>query len=250
MTPRIRQIVLAAHDLETIVSDLTNILGVEVAYRDPQVAEFGLHNALMPIGDQFLEVVAPFKPGTAAGRHLERRGDSAYMIILQTDDLTRDRARFEQLGVRIIWQANHADIRAVHLHPKDIGGAIVSIDQPVPPVSWRWAGPDWQKHPSQNAQRVLAVEIEARDPEAMARRWAKVLGLGDPVEHGDGWRLSVMDGALDFVEADTRGDGVKSFTLNMKAPDMSMKNAQARDVSVEGRSVTVCGTRFHIVGTA
>ncbi|MFL6649106.1 MAG: VOC family protein, partial [Sulfurifustaceae bacterium] len=99
MSLRIRQIVLAANDLDRTVEDVAAVLGVRVAFRDPLVAKFGLHNALLPIGEQFVEVVAPTRPGTAAGRLLERRGDSGYMLLLQTDDFARDRARMERLGV-------------------------------------------------------------------------------------------------------------------------------------------------------
>jgi len=34
----------------------------------------GLHNFLMPVGSNFLEVVAPSREGTAGGRYLDRRG--------------------------------------------------------------------------------------------------------------------------------------------------------------------------------
>src|SRR5215208_3455104 len=44
-------------------------------YGDPGVAYFGLRNAVMPLGDTFVEVVSPIGEGTAAGRFLDRRGD-------------------------------------------------------------------------------------------------------------------------------------------------------------------------------
>ena len=102
---RIRQIVFAARELDTTLAEFQRALGLPVVYRDPLVAEFGLHNALMQLGDQFIEIVSPTRENTAAGRHLDRHGDSAYMLILQTDDLARDRARVDELGVRIVWQA-------------------------------------------------------------------------------------------------------------------------------------------------
>src|SRR3989441_3727031 len=99
----------------------------------------------MPVGQTFLEVVSPVRDGTTAGRLLDRRGgDGGYMVILQTADLRADRARLAALGVRIVWQAELDDIATVHLHPRDLGGAIVSLDQPVPPESWRWGGPEWR----------------------------------------------------------------------------------------------------------
>ena len=65
---------LVAHELAPVERQLCDVLGIEVCYRDPGVAHFGLENALMPIGNQLLEVVAPTREGTAGGRYLERRG--------------------------------------------------------------------------------------------------------------------------------------------------------------------------------
>jgi hypothetical protein len=137
---RIRQIVFVVRDLATTSRQLAELLALDPPYRDPGVAEFGIDNAVYAFGDQFIELISPIKDGTAAGRHLERRGEGGYMLILQTDDFDRDRARIRALDVRTVWEKELPDIRAMHLHPKDIGGAIVSIDQPVPAASWRWGG--------------------------------------------------------------------------------------------------------------
>src|SRR2546428_9993292 len=152
----IRQIALVARELEPVVADLTAVLGIEVGFRDPGVAEFGLHSAVMPVGQTFLEVVSPTREGTTADRLLERRGgDGGYIVILQTADLRADRTRLAALGVRIVWQLELDDIATVHLHPRDLGGAIVSLDQPVPPESWRWGGPQWQAEGRTDAVRRL-----------------------------------------------------------------------------------------------
>ena len=77
---RLRQIALVARELAPIEKDLIDVLGIEVCFRDPGVAHFGLENALFPIGNQLLEVVAPVQENTAGGRYLERRGgDGGYM---------------------------------------------------------------------------------------------------------------------------------------------------------------------------
>ena len=97
---RMRQIALVAHDLNAIEADFREVFGLEVCYRDPGVAKYGLHNFLMPVGNGFLEVVAPTEEGTAGGRYLERRGgDGGYMVILQTDDIAAVRARVADLGL-------------------------------------------------------------------------------------------------------------------------------------------------------
>ena len=176
---RIRQIVFAAAELQAGAATLGALLGMAAPYRDPGVAEFGLDNAVFVFGDQFIEIVSPTRAGTTAGRLIERRGDCGYMLILQTDDFERELARFERLGVRRVWAKDLPDIRATHLHPKDIGGAIVSIDQPTPPASWRWGGPDWRLQDGRagaaacGRRHASAPTTRRRWP----RRWAQVLGL-------------------------------------------------------------------------
>jgi hypothetical protein len=233
---RIRQVCLVARELEPAVAALTAGLGLEVGYRDPGVAEFGLKNAIMPVGSQFLEVVSPTRDGTTAGRYLERRGgDGGYMVILQTDDLAADRDRLATFGVRIVWQIELDDIATLHLHPRDIGGAIVSLDQPEPPESWRWGGPDWASHTRTDVVRGIAgIEIEAVHPTAMAARWAEVLGLNAPRRDDGAERLALDSGEIRFVVAGPRGEGVSAVRLSAAGPKRV------------GESFRACGVRFEI----
>ena len=89
---RLRQVALVAHDLAAAEAAVVDALGVELCFRDPSVATFGLHNALFPIGDKLLEVVSPTEGGTTAGRLLEKRGgDGGYMVLVQTADVEAHR---------------------------------------------------------------------------------------------------------------------------------------------------------------
>ena len=116
---------------------------------------------------------------TTAGRYLERRGgDSGYMAIFQMPDLAETRRRVAEAGVRVVWQADHEDIAGTHLHPKDVPGAIVSLDWADPPEAWRWAGPAWTgQAPPHPSGGLSGLTIEVDDPAAAAARWAAVLGL-------------------------------------------------------------------------
>ena len=251
MSLRTRQIVLAARNLEVTVAQLQSVLGLRVCYRDPEVGKFGLENALFAIGPasdaQFLEVVSPIRADAAAGRHLDRHGDSGYMLILQTDDLSRDRERLDRLGVRIVWQANRPDVSAVHIHPKDIGAAIVSLDQPVPAASWPWAGPTWQNFVVRDgAQRVLVTTIAARDPKAMARRWAEVLGTSPPLEDTGAIRIDISAGSVRFEASDKQVDVIAGFTLAMRDPQAALAAARSHGLQVFDQTIMLCGTRFEL----
>ena len=168
-----------ARDCGQVAGELRRVFGWPPPFHDPGVGQFGLTNAVFAVGDTFVEVVAPARPGTTAGRYLERRGgDGGYMAIFQVRDLAAARSRVASLGVRVVWTAELPDIAATHLHPGDVPGAIVSLDWADPEQSWRWAGPSWTgRVPDHAPGGVTGLTIEVSDPAAAARRWAAVLGI-------------------------------------------------------------------------
>lgn len=170
---RLRQIALVANNLDDAIATVRTNLGVDVCFRDPGVAEFGLHNALFRIGDQFLEIVSPVTSGTTAGRLLERAGgDCGYMAIFEVDDLDERMAHLASLGVRTVWQGNFRQIRGRHLHPKDTGGTLVSIDQPHEPGEWHWAGPTWRDAThSTVASAITGITLGSSNPTRLQLRW-------------------------------------------------------------------------------
>jgi hypothetical protein len=179
--------------------------------------QFGLTNAVFAVGDTFVEVVAPERPDTTAGRYLGRRGgDGEYMAIFQVPDLAAARRRLDGLGVRVVWTADLPDIAATHLHPKDVPGAIVSLDWAAPAQSWRWAGPSWTgQAPEHSPGGVTGLTIEVNDPPAAARRWAAVLGIA-VTGGGQGTVVELPDSGqwLRFVLARAaRGEGIAAITI-------------------------------------
>lgn len=232
---RLRQVALVAADLGPVEREIEQKLGVELCFRDPGVAAFGLRNALYPIGDKLLEVVSPTEAGTTAGRLLQKRaGDGGYMVILQVDGLEELRRRFTALGVREVHVAEADGIRGIHLHPRDVGGAILSVDETAGWDEWGWAGPTWRQHVASDVVGdIVAVEIQAQDPAAMAARWAEVLGRS--VGAGDtGPVIELDEGAIRFVAvADGRGEGVS--TVDLRATDGA------------SRRETICGTTVNLV---
>jgi hypothetical protein len=235
---RLRQLVLVARELEPAVEAICEGLGLEVGYRDPGVRHFGLENALMPVGDGFIEVVSPIEDGTAAGRYLDRRGDGGYMVMMQVDDLDGERRRMDEFGVRVVWSGAGPGIRGMHLHPADIGGAIVSLDVADPPASWGWAGADWRDHVRTGMVSAIAgAEMRSADPAALARRWSKVLGL--PLEReGDGGEPVIkLDGTdIRFALATGGpGDELSGFDLTATVRERA------------GESMELAGVRIRLV---
>lgn len=247
---RLRQIALVARDLEPVVDDFCAVLGIEVAHRDPEVRIFGLCNAVMPIGETFLEVASPMSEDTATGRWLTRNGgDGGYMVIVQSENLEDDRARFTELGIRVAWDVALDDIAAIHLHPRDLGGAILSFDQPNPPNSWRWAGPDWKKTPaSGHCRQICGVELQAPDPVALAQRWSRALARPAVELAEDALEISLEPGTIRFVpDVDGRGEGVSALQLAAADPTPILEAGRARNLRTAEAQVWIGGVRLDLL---
>jgi len=196
---RLRQVVLAARDLDSTVDRLCAELALSVCFKYPGVAEFGLHNALICVGDQFIEVVSPIADNTAAGRLLDRRNAdvSAYMVMFEVDDLDTRVEALTAAGVRTVWSGDFPTIRGRHLHPADIGGAIVSLDQPDPLGSWLWGGPTWTAHSDNSVVTAVAgYTIATDDPTAVTTLWS-LFGLLKSVRFVDGTNSEIHLAATD-----------------------------------------------------
>jgi hypothetical protein len=210
-TPRLRQVALVARHLAPTSAVLEAGLGLPEPFADPGVGAFGLRNAVYEAGSDFLEVVSPDRDGTTAGRLLDRRGDGGYMAIFQLgfDDLGAARERARALGVRVVWEVDLPDIASSHLHPKDVPGAIVSVDAAEPDASWRWGGPRWTGRPpsEHHGGGIAAITVAVEEPAAAAARWTQVLGFDlDPLPSGQSVRFTEGTAGIVDVELDLGHD--------------------------------------------
>jgi hypothetical protein len=230
---RLRQVALVARELAPVAERLQKELDLPEPFHDPGVGEVGLEKTVWAVGDTLLEVVAPVREGTTAGRLLDKRGDDGgYMAIFQVPDIATARQRIADAGVRVVWTHDLDDIGGTHLHPKDVPGAIVSIDWADPPATWRWAGPSWTgTAPDHRAGGITAITVRGDDPDALAERWAAV--LGEPVDDGPS---IFVDGGSQVIRFTDGGDGITDVEIALPA-----------DVRAGRDAVDACGVRFTLV---
>jgi catechol 2,3-dioxygenase-like lactoylglutathione lyase family enzyme len=251
---RLRQVALVARDLEATVADLCAVLEIEVAFRDPGVALFGLVNAVLPVGDTFLEVVSPVKPDASAERLLVRRGgDAGYMVIVQVADLAAARERVAREEVRIVFEHAHpaGHTATIHLHPRDTGAAILSLDASDPPESWDWAGPTWQRSVRTGVVAGLAgATLASNSPAALAARWAAILDRPAAALGGELFAIALDGALLRFARAGPDGEGLVGVDLvevSRAARARSLATAKARGLRVEGERFWIAGTAIRLV---
>jgi hypothetical protein len=248
---RLRQICLVAPHLEPVISDIAAIMGLEVCYRDGNVAKYGLENALLPVDTILLEVVAPFQPGTAAGRFLGKTaGRGGYMAIFCCDDPDARGAHANSIGVRTANVIDHAPYHGVQLHPRDCRAAFIEFNHtagsddvlgPYPP-----AGPDWQKSIRKDVtQALIGVEMESPEPDVLAEHWGSIIGVAVS-KGGDGVpELKLPNCGFRFTSG--ASEIMSGLTFRVGDGAAVRHAAKARGYAVAGDSFLLGGVTFNLV---
>lgn len=248
---RLRQICLVAPHLEPVISDIAGIMGLKVCYRDGNVAKYGLENALLPVDTILLEVVAPFRPGTAAGRFIEKTGGrGGYMAIFCCDDPNERGAHANRIGVRTANVIDHAPYHGVQLHPRDCRAAFIEFNHtagsddilgPYPP-----AGPDWQQSIAKDVtQALIGVEMESPEPQALAEHWGKIIGVAVSKADDGAPELKLPNCSFRFAKG--ADDLMSGLTFRVADPVKLRDAANARGCQVSGDGFDLCGVRFRLV---
>ena len=247
---RLRQICLVARDRDTVVDHLCAVFGLRVGYNDPHIHRLGLHNAVIPVGDQFLEVVAPITQNTTAERYLAKRGgDGGYMLIFQTDDFASHRARVDEMGIRIVADYSAPGYIDMQLHPADTGGTFVEIDEQTPPDDWHPAGPDWRAAVDTSVSvRLGQADVGCLDPEAVSARWGRLMDLPVTIGRNCGMhKVRPVDFCVRFTPAGSRGEGLDAVDIVVHDPAEVLVRARERGLSIDDQAITIGGVRFNLV---
>lgn len=277
---RLRQIALVSADLEATIGTLARVFGLKVAFRDPGVAAYGLVNAVLPVGCDFLEVVQPVVADCPAGRYMQRRGgDGGYMVILQTADAIAQRKRLAAAGViGVAHMGGDEDAPAAavdfpispevaaqikemsrryaytHFHPKTFMGVLASIDSTIGDAGWLraesdWlpAGENWRAARSSAAQGLVAVIVQHADPVAAAARWSSLLDV--PPLPGKPCELRLSRGCIRFDATPTGGiSGVAGIDIAVADPAAIFSNATAAGLATTPNgAIIIAGTAFRPV---
>lgn len=245
---RLRQICLVAPQLEPVISDIAGIMGLRVCYRDGNVAKYGLENALLPVDTILLEVVAPFQPGTAAGRFIDKTGGrGGYMAIFCCDDPDARGAHANSIGVRTVNVIDHPPYHGVQLHPRDCRAAFIEFNHadgsddvlgPYPP-----AGPDWQKSIAKEVtQALIGVEMESPEPEVLAAHWGAIIGVAAGRDQSGAPELKLPNCSFRFVKG--ASDLMSGLTFRVSDPAKIREAANARGCKLSDDGFDLGGITF------
>lgn len=249
----LRQICLAAPELEPVVDTVRAVFGVEVCFRDPAVAKYGLVNALFVFGHAFLEVVAPTRSDTTAGRFIERTGGiGGYMAIFDCSDPEVRRDRAQAMGVRVAHVLDYPGYWGIQLHPRDCRATMLEFDRtdgaedldgPYHP-----AGPQWRSFQRLDRVRgIPRIDVESADAAGLADHWSRLMDR--PVQEASGVRT--IDFELGCARILTAPEGtperLRALQVQVADPAAVLAAARAHGLRAEGDGFLLAGMRFEPV---
>ena len=246
---RLRQLVLVTKEIDSLADQICELFELKISFRDPELIHFGLENRMIPVGDTFIEIVSPVQENTTAERFLiKRNGPGGYMVIVNVDDIEKEKRRIENENLKIIWHENRnvngINAQALHLHPKQVGGAILSLDSMVPDSAWLWAGTNWQKDINQSlVENLIGVVLQSHQPKKLCANWEIALGKKRAIGR-DELLIDLENSKVKFIqEDDARGEGINAFILSTRKSDEIHKRAEEKGV-IENNIIKLGGINF------
>ena len=129
MLKKIEHIAVAVADLDAAIDLYQRIWGLEVEHREV-VEDQGVEEAMLPLGESYLQLLAPLTPDSTVGRFVEKRGGGLHHIAYEVEDLQAALALLKEGGTSLIDESPRAGSRGTKVafvHPKGNMGLLVEL---------------------------------------------------------------------------------------------------------------------------
>jgi methylmalonyl-CoA/ethylmalonyl-CoA epimerase len=129
---RIDHIGIAVEELEPALELWRDRLGLELSHREV-VGDQGVEAALLDVGENHIELLAPLGPDTAIGRFLAKRGPGLHHVAYRVTDIEGTLESLRQRGLPLLDQQPRVGIRGsrvAFMNPSGTQRVLVEIVQP------------------------------------------------------------------------------------------------------------------------
>jgi methylmalonyl-CoA/ethylmalonyl-CoA epimerase len=126
---KIEHIALAVSDLDEAIEHYSKVWGLELEHREI-VEDQGVEEAMFPLGESYIQLLAPLSPDSTVAKFIERRGEGLHHIAYEVDDLTKSLADLKTNGVKLIDQEPRTGSRGTKIafvHPAGNRGVLVEL---------------------------------------------------------------------------------------------------------------------------
>jgi methylmalonyl-CoA epimerase len=130
---RIDHIGIAVEEIDAALELWRDGFQLDVAHREI-VQEQGVEAALLDVGENHIELLAPLGPDTPVGKFLAKRGPGMHHLAYQVPDIEATLAALTQAGLPLIDKHPRPGIggtRVAFLEPKGTGRVLTEIVEPA-----------------------------------------------------------------------------------------------------------------------
>lgn len=131
MFGRIDHVGIAVSDLEAAIAFYERAFGVAPSHREI-VEEQGVEEAMIRVGESWIQLLRPLGPDTPVGKFIAKRGEGVHHVGYGVDDLPKVLAHLKSEGVPLIDEDPRRGSRGAQVafvHPKGVGGVLVELVQ-------------------------------------------------------------------------------------------------------------------------
>jgi methylmalonyl-CoA/ethylmalonyl-CoA epimerase len=129
---------IAVPDLDAAIKWYHDHLGMIVLHEEINDDQ-GIREAMLsvrgaPVGSTQVQLMAPLDESSTIAKFLDKRGPGLQQFAYRVSDLDALTERLREQGIRLIYDAPRrgtAHSRINFIHPKDAGGVLVELVEPV-----------------------------------------------------------------------------------------------------------------------
>jgi hypothetical protein len=172
-------------DYDAIFGPLARWFGCRVLHRQQLEEPVGRDGGMTWIGDNSIEIGAPYGAGSSVATFVERLGGGMHSVAVQVPDLAATLPRLERLGVEL---GARIGPEIVFTRPGATAGLVLEWASHVQEDDPRWGAPvpPYVEAPVVDVERMAFVAALVRDPRADGARLAEVLDTEVfTYDHGD-----------------------------------------------------------------
>lgn len=131
MLEKIEHVALAVSDIDAALAHYKEMWGLEPEHRE-RVEDQGVEEAMLRLGESYLQLIAPTGPDTTVAKFLAKQGEGLHHIAYEVDDIEGALAALKAKGMRLIDEHPRRGGRGhtvAFVHPKGNRGLLVELVQ-------------------------------------------------------------------------------------------------------------------------
>ncbi len=125
----IDHVAIAVRDIDAAITWYAQTLGAQVVHRE-DVASDGICEALIKVGDSYIQLLTPTREDSTVAAFLERRGEGLHHVGYRVDNCAQALEAVKASGARVIDEVPRPGSRATTIafvHPTTSFGTLIEL---------------------------------------------------------------------------------------------------------------------------